>query len=351
MVKKVVIANTQVPFVSGGAEFLAEKLRKKIIEYGHKAEIVRIPFKWYPLERISEHILACRLLDLTQASGEDIDILIAHKFPTYCIKHPNKVLWLFHQFRQAYDLWGTIYQEIPSTLEGLKIRDMVIQSDNTFLKEAKKIYTNSKIVSKRLKDFNDIDSTPLYPPLENPEAFYCEGYGDYIFYPSRVNSIKRQALAIESMKYVKTGAKLMIAGKSDADNYMDELKSTIIRNGLEGKVELMGEISEDEKIRFFAGALGCIYIPYNEDSYGFVTLESFYSKKPVITCTDSGGTDEIVDDGLNGYIVPSEPKAIAQAIDDLYSKKEKAKKLGMAGYDKLISLNITWDNVIEALIG
>jgi len=351
MAKKIVIANTQVPFVWGGAEFLAERLRKKLIEYGHEAEIVRIPFKWYPLERIPEHILACRLLDVTQASGEDIDILIAHKFPAYCMKHPNKVLWLFHQFRQVYDLWGTPYQEIPSTPEGLRIRDIVIQSDNTFLKEAKKIYTNSRIVAKRLNDYNGISATPLYPPLENPEAFHCERYGDYIFYPSRVTPIKRQALAIESMKYVKTGARLVIAGKSDAGNYMDELKDNIRKAGLQDRVELLGEISEDEKIRLFAGALGCIYIPYGEDSYGFVTLESYYSRKPVITCTDSGGTDEIVEDGINGCVVPPEPGAVAEAIDSLYARREKAKSLGTAGYDKLLSLNITWDSVIEALVG
>jgi len=349
--KKIVIANTQVPFVSGGAEYLAERLQKKIIEYGHKAEIVRIPFKWYPPERIPEHILACRLLDLTQASGEDIDVLIGLKFPAYYIKHPNKVLWLLHQFRQVYDLWGTKYQDIPSTPEGLKIRDIIIQSDNTFLREAKKIYTNSKIVAKRLKDFNNIDATLLYPPLDDSDKFYCGEFSDYIFYPSRVNIIKRQALAIESIKYVKTNAKLVIAGKADNESYMNYLQDIIKKNNLQDKVKLMGVITQNEKFKLFADALGCLYIPYDEDSYGFVTLESFYSKKPVITCIDSGGTLETVEDGINGYIVPPEPEVIASAIDELYSNKERAKKMGMAGYEKLLSLNISWDNVIEALLG
>lgn len=349
--KKIVIANTQVPFVYGGAEYLADRLQKKICEYGYKAEIVKIPFKWYPPERIAEHILACRLLDLTQASGEDIDVLIGLKFPAYYIKHPNKVLWLFHQFRQVYDLWGTEYQGIPSTSEGLKIRDIIIHSDNTFLREAKKIYTNSKVVARRLKDYNNIDSTPLYPPLDDADKCYCGIFSDYIFYPSRMNTIKRQALAIESMKYVKTNAKLILAGKADNESYMSYLQDIIKRNNLQDKVNLMGAITQNEKFKLFADALGCLYIPYDEDSYGFVTLESFYSKKPVITCTDSGGTLEMVEDGINGYIVTPEPQAIANRIDELYSNKEKARKMGMEGYEKLLSLNISWDNVIEALVG
>lgn len=348
--KKIIIANTQVPFIYGGAEYLAERLRKKLIEYGHKAEQANIPFKWYPPERIPEHILACRLLDLTQSSGEDIDMLIGLKFPAYYIKHPNKVFWIFHQFKQVYDLWGTKYQDIPSTPEGLKIKEIIIHSDNNFLREAKRIYTISNVVSKRLKDFNNIESTPLYPPLDDADSFYCNDYSDYIFYPSRVNTAKRQALAIESMKNTKTKARLIIAGKAEDVRYLAFLEEIIRKNKLEEKVKLLGAISQDDKIMLFADALGCLFIPYNED-YGFVTLESFYSQKPVITCTDSGGTLEFVENAINGYIVSPEPEAIASAIDELYLNKEKTRKMGKAGYEKLLSLNISWDNVIEALVG
>lgn len=347
---RIVIANAQVPFIYGGAEYLAEQLKKKLIQYGHQAEQVNIPFKWYPPERIPEHILACRLLDLTQSVGQDIDIFIGLKFPAYYIKHPNKVLWIFHQFKQVYDLWGTKYQDIPSTPEGLKIKDIIIHSDNTFLKEAKKIYTISNIVSKRLKDFNNIDSIPLYPPLDDADRFYCKDYGDYIFYPSRVNAAKRQALAIESMRYVKTKARLIIAGKAEDVRYLNLLEDIIRKNSLEGKVKLLGGVSQEDKISLFAHALGCLFIPYDED-YGFVTLEGFYSRKPVITCTDSGGPLEFVENGVNGYTVPPEPESIAEAIDELYLNNEKAKKMGMAGYEKLLSLKISWDNVIEALAG
>ena len=67
---RIVIATVQVPFVRGGAEVLAEGLREVLQAQGHEAEIVTIPFKWYPPERILDHMLICRLLDLTESSGE-----------------------------------------------------------------------------------------------------------------------------------------------------------------------------------------------------------------------------------------------------------------------------------------
>jgi hypothetical protein len=56
---RVVVATAQVPFIRGGAEILAEGLRHALRAQGHEAEIVAIPFKWYPPERVLEQVLAC----------------------------------------------------------------------------------------------------------------------------------------------------------------------------------------------------------------------------------------------------------------------------------------------------
>jgi hypothetical protein len=104
---RILIATVQVPFVRGGAEVVAEGLRQAFIAEGHDAEIAAIPFKWHPPERIPEHMLACRLLDLSETSGSRIDRVIGLKFPAYLVNHPNKTFWLLHQHRPAYDLWDS----------------------------------------------------------------------------------------------------------------------------------------------------------------------------------------------------------------------------------------------------
>ena len=347
---RIMIVNNCVPFVYGGAEFLADSLRDKLIEHGHQAILVKVPFTWDPPQKILENILLNRLIKLNQHSVDiDPDRVIALKFPVYYLEHPNKVLWLLHQFRQVYDLWGTPYG-LPQTPENAAIREAIIQTDNRYLREAKKIYTNSRVVSGRLKRFNDIDSEVLYPPLMESEKYYTKDYGDYIFYPSRIVAGKRQQDAIESMKHVKSGVKLVIAGHSERKEWLDHLESIVRDNGLNSKVTIIGRwISQEEKADLYANALGAIYIPVDEDSYGYVTLEAYHAKKPVITCTDSGGTLDVVENGVTGYVAPPEPQAIAEAMDRLYVDKAAARKMGTNGLEKINSMHISWDSVVQRL--
>lgn len=345
---KIIIANAQVPFVKGGAEILADDLQIALAAEGHEVEQVKIPFKWYPPEKITEHILACRLLDLSESCEQNIDLLIGLKFPAYFLKHTNKVLWLLHQHRSAYDLWGTEFCDISSSELGNKNRDYIINSDNNFLPEAKKIFTISKNVSNRLKKFNNIESIPLYPPLLNPEKFFCNDFDDYIFYPSRINSIKRQHLAVEALKYTNTPVKLIIGGRPDTANSLQLLEEQISDCGVEGRVKIISEMSEDKKFTLYSNALGIIFIPMDED-YGYITLEALYSKKPVITATDSGGPLEFVDNDINGFVVTPDPKEVADAMDRLYMDKIKAKTMGTNGYEKILGLDLSWKRVVREL--
>src|SRR5207249_1748490 len=100
---RVVVAAPQVPFVRGGAELMADDLVAALRGRGHEAELVTIPFKWYPGTRVLDQAFLWRLADLTESDGRPIDCVIATKFPAYCVRHPNKVAWVLHQFRQAYD--------------------------------------------------------------------------------------------------------------------------------------------------------------------------------------------------------------------------------------------------------
>ncbi|MFB9758264.1 glycosyltransferase family 4 protein [Ectobacillus funiculus] len=342
---RIAVVNNYVPFVYGGAEFLADNLTQKLNEYGHEAILVKIPFKGVPPQEIINHMHASRFLHFKQF----FDLVIPLKFPAYHVNHPNKTVWLLHQFRQVYDLWGTQFQGIPNTAEGLKVKSDVIQSDNKFLKEAKKIYTISNVVSDRLKKFNNIESEVLYPPLMDAEKFFCKSFGDYLFFPSRINNAKRQHMAVESMRYTKSNVKLIIAGNPERKQYLDRIQSIINQYNLSNKVRIINQfISQEEKISLMANSLGCLYIPHDEE-YGYVTLEAFYSLKPVITCTDSGGTHIFVQDNITGFSVNPEPKAIAEAMDNLFENKKKAEDMGKAGFEKIQSMNITWERVVRRL--
>ncbi len=127
---KIAIATVQVPFITGGAEILTNLLQHELVKQGHEAEIVSVPFKWYPSETLLNCMIMGRMMDLTEVNGEKIDLVIAMKFPAYYVKHPNKVLWLMHQHRQAYDLWRTEYDDMHTWEDGEFIRKTIISNDN-----------------------------------------------------------------------------------------------------------------------------------------------------------------------------------------------------------------------------
>ena len=310
------IATTQVPFVHGGAEMHAHNLVEALRGAGHAAEIVAIPFKWYPPERMLDAILACRLLDLTESNGRKVDRVIGLKFPAYLIPHPNKVLWILHQHRQAYEQWEHTLSDMVHYGNGREVREAIRLADTRLIPEARAVFTNSENVSRRLKHHCGLDSTPLYHPPGNAEAFYCETAEPYFFFPSRINASKRQLLAVQALALAGGDAKLIFCGESEDAAYLEKIQREVEDCGLDNRVKFYGRVSEKEKRALYARCLAVIYPPVDED-YGYITLEAMLSGKPVITCTDSGGPLEFIRDGVSGYVTAPEPAALAEAMAKL----------------------------------
>lgn len=345
---KIAIAMVQVPFIKGGAEIHAEMLCKELKARGHEADIITIPFKWYPNQTIIDSMIMGRLMDLSEVNGEKIDVVIAMKFPAFYVKHEHKVLWLLHQHRQAYDLWETPYGDIHNTPDGEQIREMIIQHDTQYIKEARAVFTNAQNTSNRLKTYNNIDSTPLYHPPLNYEKLHCIEYGDFVFYPSRIDSIKRQRLLVEAARYVKSNVTMIIAGRGSQAE-IDYINHLILKHHLESRVKMVGFISEEEKIDYYARCL-CVYFGAYDEDYGYITLEGFFSKKPVIVHKDAGGPLEFVADNENGYVIDDNPKDIAKKIDLLYENRQLAREMGENGYQSLLDKHMDWDYVIDKLL-
>src|SRR5262249_31037778 len=222
---RVAIATVQVPFVWGGAEILAEGLARALRAAGHEAEIVTVPFKWYPQERILDHMLACRLLDLTESCGAAVDRVIALKFPAYLIPHPNKVLWTLHQHRTAYDLWAHELGDLIHFANGAQVRDAIRHADQKFIPQARAVYTISATVSRRLQEYCGIASDPLYHPPRHAELFHGAPAEDYLFFPSRLSRSKRQALVLEALARTRQPVVLRFAGGAEGTAIAHELKA------------------------------------------------------------------------------------------------------------------------------
>jgi glycosyltransferase involved in cell wall biosynthesis len=337
---RVLVCTAQVPFVSGGAERHAAGLLREIRALGHEAELAQLPFKWYPREQILLSAMAWRLLDVTESDGKRIDLVIPMKFPSYLVRHPNKVVWLIHQFRQAYDRFGTEGSDFDAGPEDTRWRELIASSDATGLGEARRVFTNARNTAERLARFNGIASEPLYhpPPLAGR---YREGdFGGYALAVGRLDRWKRMELAIEGAAAGRF--RLVLAGTGPDE---ERLRGIASRSG--AMVDFRGGVSDDELLDLYAGAGAVLFTPADED-YGYIALEAFLSGKPVVTCSDSGGPLEFVSDGATGRVVPPDGRSVGEAAALLLSDRGKAREMGRAGREAI--RGITWENAVRSLL-
>jgi len=320
-------------------------LELKLREFGHQVERFYLPFIDRPQD-LFDQVLAFRLVDVSSAC----DRLIAIRPPAHVLPHPNKVLWFIHHIRSFYDLWDTPYRFVPDNPSGRAIRSAIMDLDTRMIREAKRVFTNSQVVAKRLQHFNGIPATPLYPPILAPERFRNDGYGDEIVVICRIELHKRQSLLVEAMRHVKTPVKLRLCGTSMSSAHLDEIAATISRYGLQSKIKFENRwISEDEKIQRLAPALAVAYLPQDEDSYGYCSLEAGHAKKCVLTAHDSGGVLELIEDGINGLVVPPEPMALADAMDRLFLDRIRTAQMGEANNRRIAEMAIDWTTVVGSL--
>ena len=343
-IRTILVCETQVPFVTGGAESLVSSLVSNLRAHGYKTDVVSIPFKWYPRQEILTHAAAWRLLDLSESNGQSVDMVIATKFPTYFVRHECKVVWLVHQHRAAYDLVGTEFSDFAHSELDVGVRDSLLNLDTKMLKECQRRFTISDNTTKRLQKYNGVSANTLYPPPRLAERLHGGPYGNYILSVGRLESIKRIDLLLRAMASVDSSIRLVIVGEGTHRRHFEAVAEDC---GVDHRVEFTGRVDDNALIDLYAGALAVAFVPYDED-YGFVTVEAFLSKKPVVTVTDSGGPLEFVEDGINGAVCEPDPESISITFNALAADRSRAASLGDAGYDKARS--VTWHSVIKSLV-
>lgn len=342
---RIALCSTFVPFINGGARQIVEWLQTMLEREGHQVERVYLPQTDDP-DLLFRQMAAFRWVDLGMA-----DRVICFRPQAHLISHPHKVLWFIHHIRLFYDLWDSQYRGFPDDAKHRGIRAALMSADNAGLAEAQRVFTNSKVVSERLRRFNGVDSEVLYPPVFAPERFHCRQYNDEIVYICRMEHHKRQHLLVEAMRHTRTDVRLRLCGSSSGEQYSKHLRDLIQRHDLGSRVVLEERwISEEEKVGRLADCLAAAYIPLDEDSYGYPSVEASHAEKAVLTTTDSGGVLELVNDGQNGYVASPDPVALAEAMDKLFLERAKTKVMGQAACLRLDELNISWSHVLQRLL-
>ncbi|MFO7571273.1 MAG: glycosyltransferase family 4 protein [Gaiellaceae bacterium] len=338
----IAVCRPQVPFARGGAEIFVDTLVDELRARGHDADLVTVPFKWYPGTRVLTQALLWRLLDLDEADGKRIDLVVATKFPSYLVRHPEKRVWLVHQFRQAYELDRTELGQFGESPADRALRRRVQSVERSSLAEATRLFATSRNVANRLERSTGLEAEVLPHP---PQAldFRCDAYESFVLSVGRLDRAKRVDLLLEAAA-LDAALEVVVAGDGPDRARLEELARD---RGLDGRARFLGRVSEDELTDLYARCLAVFYAPVDED-FGMVPFEAFLSEKPVLTTSDAGGPLEVVTDGATGRVVAPDASALAGAATWLREHPEEAASFGRAG--KAVALDVTWDRAIARLL-
>ncbi|MFC0217067.1 glycosyltransferase family 4 protein [Pseudochelatococcus lubricantis] len=338
---RLIVTVNATPFLTGGATYHFAGLVDALQARGHEVETLRFPFTFHPEASIERLMNWCETLDLTAPNGQHVDKVISLQFPGYGVRHPHHVVWVMHQHRAVYDL----YAGEDASPEVQRLHDLIHDYDKRVLARAERIFANSRNVSTRLLRYNGIAAEPLYHPPPLAEFYRCDEALDYVFLPSRMEALKRQDLVLEAAKLWRSPVICVLAGRG---GLLEQNRQFVAENDLGGKVVILEDCPDAEKLALYANCLGVIYPPRDED-YGYVTLEAQLAAKPVITCADSGGPLEFVADGEEGFVVEPTAQGIADAVDRLWSDRAKARDMGRLGLARYLERDISWDTVVGRL--
>jgi glycosyltransferase involved in cell wall biosynthesis len=339
---RIAVCAPQVPFERGGAEIFADDLVGELRARGHETDLVTVPYKWYPGERVLSQAFLWRLLDLSESDGRPIELAIATKFPSYAVRHPNKVVWLLHQFRQAYELDRTELGQFGESAEERATRRAVQRLDRVVLGEARKVFATSRNVADRLQRSTGIAAEVMpHPPQELP--YRTESYDDFVLSVGRLDRAKRHELLLDALATDSTLHCVIVGDGPDRERLEDVAR----RYGLDGRARFTGRIDEEELAGLYARCLAVYYAPVDED-FGMVPYEAFLAEKPVVTTTDAGGPLEVVTDRATGLVIEPRAAALAEACSWLRDHVDDARAWGQAG--KEIARRVSWDETIARLL-
>jgi glycosyltransferase involved in cell wall biosynthesis len=379
------VAPSPVPFAFGGVERVLLGLPEAIAALTpHQVEVVKLPAAEATFWDLVDGYRRFWALDLRH-----FDVVVSLKYPAWMVRHPHHVCYLQHRARSLYDLYpaelgtdvpdrlsavgrltrymdehaGEGHDALPRFFElvedlrdaapllpaetfrrpGPLVRRVVHWLDGVALspRAIRRFVAISRVVADRPGYFPAGVAVDVAPTVSRLRGLHDAG-AEYLLAPGRLDAPKRIDLLVRALRLARTRRPLLVAGTGPDEAALRELAAG------DDRVRFLGFVSDPDLVTLYARALAVLFVPYDED-HGLVPLEAMASRKPVVTCDDSGGPLEYVTDGETGLVTQATPEALARAIDRLSDDPEAARRMGARGAERV--RDVTWARAVEALLG
>ena len=287
-------------------------LADKLSDYGYKVKKMQVPH--IPIKNLKNPSFALFSSLKSLTNRESFDIVHGFNIPSaYAMKYAKgkkKVLSIHGVFSEQVD-----------TLHSKSISSIAKIAEAQVLNWPDKLTTDSKATQKLYKEKFDLNFEYLPSPLDTQK------FSDI----SDVTKIENQ------VAYV---------GRDSYEKGIDIIKQA--ESKIDGHVTYCTDRSWDDAMKIIKSSQ-VVVVPSRMESLPTTVKEAFYLNVPVVA-TNVGGIPELVKDNETGILVPSEnPDRLADAVNELLSDKQKAKRLANNG-NKFVKNHMTWDIILPKYI-
>jgi L-malate glycosyltransferase len=300
------------PRYSGGIGGHAEMLANQLEHAGHSVTKMKTPH--IPIKNLKNPSFAIFGTIKGVLNRENYDIVHAFNVPSAFAMHYTKGK------KKVLSVHGMFSEQINS-LHSKAVSSIAANTESKVLKWPDKLTTDSKATKKLYKDKFNIDFEYLPSPLD-VEKF------------SKIGEVK------------KIPNQIAYVGRESYEKGIDILKNA--EQKIDGNVIYCTDRSWEEAMRIIKSS-EVVVVPSRMESLPTTVKEAFFLDVPVIG-TDVGGIPELIINNETGILIPSEnPDKLSQAVNELLSNKEKAKKLASNG-NIFVKNNMTWDIMLPKYI-
>jgi glycosyltransferase involved in cell wall biosynthesis len=300
------------PRFSGGIGGHANMLYEQLTKNGFDVKKMEVPH--IPIKNLKNPSFAIFSSLKGILSKESFDIVHGFNVPSaYAMKYAKGT-------KKVLSIHG-VFSEQVNKLHSKSISSIASSAESKALTWPDKLTTDSQATQKFYKKKFNIDFEYLPSPLDT----------------KMFEKIKNVEKIPDQIAYI---------GRNSNEKGIDILKKA--ESKIKGNVVYCTDRSWKEAMEIIKSS-SVVVVPSRMESLPTVVKEAFYLNVPVVG-TNVGGIPELISHDDTGLLVPPEnPEKIANAVNELLSNPEKAKKLAING-NNFVKNNMTWDVMLPKFI-
>lgn len=233
------------------------------------------------------------------------------------------------------------------------IPDRIIKlSSKTVIKNADSAIALTEDMKKVMVDIFDRDiavvanGVKLEVNAEEPPLQKVAGPEKRILFVGRLHPVKGVRYLIQAMALVhekSPDTKLIIVGAGDERYCLEDLTDHL---RIKEYVDFVGKVPH-ERIGDYLSHADIFVLSSLSESFGIVLLEAMVYGLPIVA-TRVGGIPEIIENGVNGFLVnPGDPQKMADKILQLLTDEKLAAKMSNNNQQKVTQYN--WEEIVIKL--